>query len=124
MRDLPRAALFVTVHIAIILAYLALAWLFLAPVPLIFGSAFIALVVAYLALGTAQATAIAAGLKQRGAGRWPALLVALLLACLPVLGSAAAVCGLQRWDGAGGSEGVLIRFFGPLAAIAVPQLLG
>jgi hypothetical protein len=81
-----------------------------------------AVLIAYLALGTVQAYAIAAGLKQRGFGMWQAPLVALL-AYLPVLGTAAAVYGATVGWGWSIGKGV-IRFFGPLAVIAAAFLLG
>jgi uncharacterized protein (DUF697 family) len=84
---------------------------------------FAALLIAYLALGTLQAFAIVAGLVQRGFGRWSARVVALLLAYLPVLGSAAAVRGATVGWGWTTGKG-LIRFFGPLAAIMAVLLLG
>jgi len=82
-----------------------------------------ALLVAYLALGTVQAFAIAAGLMQRGFGKWPARVVALLLAYLPVVGSAAAVRGAMVGWGWTLGKG-LVRFFGLLAAIVAVLTLG
>jgi hypothetical protein len=84
---------------------------------------FAALLIAYLALGTAQAFAITAGLARRGVGRWQARLVALLLAYLPIVGSAAAVRGAMTGWGWTAGKGV-IRFFGPLAVIVAVLLLG
>jgi uncharacterized protein (DUF697 family) len=78
---------------------------------------------AYLALGTAQAFAIAAGLMQRGVGKWPARAVALLLAYLPVVGSAAAVRGAMVGWGWSMGKG-LVHFFGPVAVIVATMTLG
>ena len=77
---------------------------------------------AYLALGTAQATAISIGLEEWGfRSRWRARLGALLLAYLPVVGSATAVWGAGvGWHWSIGTA--VMRFFGPLAAIVAPPL--
>jgi len=124
MRDLPSAALFRTVHIVILVVYLAFGAIVYLPPLLLIGTVPVAfaLLVAYLALGTAQATAIAAGLEEWGIGSWRAWPVALLLAYLPVLGGAVAVWGAAvGWSWRTGTG--LMRFFGPLAAIVAPVLL-
>jgi hypothetical protein len=124
MRGVPFRALFIAVHIALIFGYLA--WgsmLVIGPVMLTLPIALLAFLVAYLALGTAQVAALAAGLKERGTVGPGAVLVALLLGYLPVIGGIAAVRGAivgWRWTAARG----LARFLGPLAAIAAPLLLG
>jgi hypothetical protein len=124
MRELPVAALFRTVHIALLVVYLALGATVAVPQALlvVWVPVLIGLLVAYLALGAAQLTAIAAGLEERWTARWRARLVALLLAYLPVLGSAAAVWGATTgWSWTTGLG--VMRFFGPLAAIAAPPLV-
>jgi hypothetical protein len=79
--------------------------------------------VAYLVLGTVQAFAIAAGLQQRGFRPWQAGVMAILIAYLPFVGSAAAVrnaelgWGWTAWRG-------LVRFFGPLLVILAVILFG
>jgi hypothetical protein len=123
-RDLPSAAVFRTTQVAILVIYLVLAVMLVAPPLLMIFVVPIALALlfAYLALGTAQAAAIAAGLEERGIGRWRAWPIALLLAYLPVVGSAAAVQGATAgWSWRTGTG--LIRFFGPLAAILAPALV-
>jgi hypothetical protein len=58
-----------------------------------------------------------------GAGSAGGSLVALLLAYLPIVGSAAAVRGAMTGWGWTAGKGV-IRFFGPLAVIVAVLLLG
>jgi hypothetical protein len=73
--------------------------------------------IAYLVLGTAQLRAIAAGLKARNVTLVRAWLLALLLAYVPVIGSAAGVYGAAagwQWTVQKG----IFRFFGPLLIIA------
>ena len=122
--DLPSSALFRTAQVAILFVYLVFAvMLFAPPLLMIFAIPIIfALLFAYLALGTAQATAIAAGLEERGFTTWRAWPVALLLAYLPVVGSATAVQGATAGWNWRTSTG-LTRFFGPLAAILAPVLV-
>jgi hypothetical protein len=124
MRGLPYRALFIAVHIALILAYLALgSMLVIGPVMLTLPIALLALLVAYLVLGTAQVAAIVAGLKEGGRVGAGAVLVGVLLGYLPIIGGIAAVRGATvgwRWTTARG----LARFLGPLAAIAAPLLFG
>jgi hypothetical protein len=124
MRDLPSAALFRTTQVAILVVYLVFAvMLFAPPLLMIFAIPLtLALLFAYLALGTAQATAIAAGLVERGFTRWRGWPVALLLAYLPVVGSAVAVQGATAGWSWRTSTG-LMRFFGPLVAILAPVLV-
>jgi hypothetical protein len=123
LRDLQSSSPFRTAEIVILVAYACLGVMLLVPLLLLgFPAMLIVLLVAYLALGTAQATAIAAGLEERWGGRWPARLVALLLAYLPMLGSAAAAWGAAVGSSWGIGTG-LIRFFAPLAAIAAPSLV-
>jgi hypothetical protein len=123
-RDLPSGAHFRTAHLLILAAYLALGATLVVPFLLV-GAGFVLialLVAAYLVLGTAQAAAIMTGLEERGIRSRRARLGALLLAYLPVLGSAFAVWGATvgwRWTTARG----LKRFFGPHAAIVAPPLL-
>lgn len=81
------------------------------------------LVVCYLVLGTAQAFAIAAGLKQRGFRWWQAGIMAVLIAFLPFVGSAAAVRNAALGWGWSVRRGA-VRFFGPLLLILVVLLLG
>jgi branched-subunit amino acid ABC-type transport system permease component len=78
-----------------------------------------ALGVGYAALGGAHATAIMSGLRRQGFERWPAVLVALLLAYVPVIGGAAAVRGAMAGWGWATARG-LVRFFGPLVVMAAP----
>ena len=106
-RALPSAALFRTAQVTILVVYLAFAvMLFAPPLLMIFAIPItLALLFAYLALGTAQATAIAAGLEERGINRWWAWPVALLLAYLPVVGSAVAVQAAH----CGGTRGAIVR---------------
>jgi hypothetical protein len=90
---------------------------------LVFYALLVAVLIGYLALGTVQALAITAGLERRGFGKAPAVIVALLLAWLPIIGSAAAVRGATAGWGWTTGRG-LVRFFGPLIAIAAVLLLG
>jgi hypothetical protein len=125
LRDLPHAALFRSVELLLLVAYLIYAWAVLNPPVLMVAwlPLIIMLPVAYLVLGAAQAAAIAVGLEEWGIrSRWRARLGALLLAYLPVLGSAFAVWGAAlgwHWPTRTG----VMRFFGPLAAIVAPLLL-
>ena len=79
--------------------------------------------VAYLVLGTVQAFAIAAGLRHRGFRGWQAGIMAVLVAYLPVVGSAAAVRNAELGWGWTARRGV-ICFFGPLLAIFALIVLG
>jgi hypothetical protein len=79
--------------------------------------------IAYLVLGTAQLRAIAAGLKARDVTPHRAWIIALLLAYVPIIGSAAGVCGAAagwQWTVQKG----IFRFFGPLLIIAVTIVAG
>jgi hypothetical protein len=118
VRVLPSARLFSTAHLAILVIYLVLAvLLFTPPLLMILGVPIAgALLLAYVALGSAQATAIAAGLEEWRIGSWRAWPLALLLAYLPVVGSAVAVQGATMGWGWSRRTG-LMRFFGPLFAI-------
>jgi hypothetical protein len=125
LRDIPFAGLFRAAEIVLLIAYLIYALVALGPALMMVAwlPLSILLPVAYLALGTAQAPAIALGLEEWGVGsRWRSRLVALLLAYVPVVGSAFAVWGAAlgwHWPVRSG----LIRFFGLLAAIVAPPLL-
>ncbi len=79
--------------------------------------------VAYLVLGTVQAFAIAAGLQHRGFRGWQARIMAVLIAYLPFVGSAAAVRNAELGWGWSTRRSV-IRFFGPLLAILAVLLFG
>ncbi len=76
-----------------------------------------ATVIGYLVLSTVQLRAIIAGLRARDFARFPALIIALLLAYLPVIGSAAGVYGAVVGWGWTVQKGVF-RFFGSLLLIA------
>ena len=82
-----------------------------------------AVAVGYLALGTAQAFAIAAGLQHRGFTGRQAGIMAVLVAYLPFVGGVAAVRNAKLGWGWTARRGV-IRFFGPLLAIAAVILFG
>jgi hypothetical protein len=124
MRGLPYRALFISVHIALILAYLVLGgMLAIGPVLLALQTAALAFLVTYLALGTAQVAAIVAGLKEGGRVGAGAVLVGVLLGYLPIIGGIAAVRGATVGWGWTTARG-LGRFLGPLAAIAVPWVFG
>ena len=84
---------------------------------------FAAVAAAYLVLGTVQAFAIAAGLQHRGFRAWQAGIMAVLIAYLPFVGSAAAVRNAELGWGWTARRGV-IRFFGPLLAIMAVLLFG
>jgi hypothetical protein len=123
-RNLPHAALFRTAEIVLLAAYLIIALAVYRPsgllvlwLPLV-----ILLPAGYLALGAVQATAIAMGLEQWGIrSRWRARLGGLLLAFVPVLGSALAVWGAGLgWHWSTGTGAM--RFFGPFAAIVAPPV--
>jgi hypothetical protein len=123
-RALPSAASFCTAQLAILVTYLVFAGLLFGPALLmvLWVPISLALLFAYLALGTAQATAIAAGLEERGIAGWRAWPIALLLAYLPVIGSSLAVYGATLgWSWS--IRKALIRFFGPLVAILAPVLV-
>ncbi len=79
--------------------------------------------VGYLLLGTVQAFAIAAGLQHRGFRGWQAVIMAALVAYLPLVGSAAAVRNAAHGWGWTVRRGV-IRFFGPLLAMLGLLLFG
>jgi hypothetical protein len=81
------------------------------------------LAVCYLVLGTVQAFAIAAGLKQRGFRGWQAGIMAVLIAYLPFVGSAAAMRNAAVGWGWSMRRGA-IGFFGPLLLILAVLLLG
>ncbi len=90
---------------------------------LIFQVLFAAVAVCYLVLGTVQAFAIAAGLQHRGFRGWQAGIMAVLVAYLPFVGSAAAVRNAVLGWGWTVRRGV-IRFFGPLLAILAVIVFG
>jgi hypothetical protein len=125
IRNIPFAGLFRAAEIVLLIAYLIYALVAFGPALMMVAwlPLSIVLPVAYLALGAAQAPAIAAGLEEWGVGsRWRSRLGALLLAYVPVLGSAFAVWGAAlgwHWPARTG----LIRFFGLLVAIVAPPLL-
>jgi hypothetical protein len=77
----------------------------------------------YAVLGSVQATAIAKGLARQGYGKASSLLVALLLAFVPLVGGAAAVLGARGAWGWSTSKGVF-WFFGSLLAILALIFLG
>ena len=89
----------------------------------VFNFLLAAIALGYLALGTVQAFAIAAGLQHRGFRRWQAGIMAVLVAYFPFIGGVAAVRNAELgwgWTARGG----VIRFFGPLLAIAAVILFG
>jgi len=89
----------------------------------VFYFLFAAVAVGYLVLGTVQAFAIAAGLQRRGFRAWQAGIMAVLVAYLPFVGSAAAVRNAELGWGWSARRGV-IGFFGPLLAIMAVVLFG
>jgi hypothetical protein len=84
---------------------------------------FAAVIAGYLVLGTVQAFAIAAGLQHRGFRAWQAGIMAVLVAYLPFVGSAAAVRNAELGWGWTARRAV-ISFFGPLLAILAVILFG
>ena len=79
--------------------------------------------VCYVVLGSTQAVATAKGLARRGYGRASSVLVALLVAFVPLVGGVAAVLGARSaWDWST-IKGVF-WFFGSLLAILALILLG
>ncbi len=89
---------------------------------LIIYALMVSIVIGYLVLSTVQLRAIIAGLRAREFARFPALIIALLLAFLPVIGSAAGVYGAVVGWGWTVRKGIF-RFFGSLLLIAATAVI-